>query len=99
MGGGSQPVWFPDGRELAYWGSTDLTVVRFTADSAFETEPPVPMIRHNRFVYYDGRNFDIDSKGERFLMVRNTNDYEVPYDRIIVVQNWLDSVTQRIATN
>jgi hypothetical protein len=40
--------------------------------------------------------FDWDTQRERFLMVKRPPDDELPVNRIVIVQNWLDSVAARL---
>ena len=99
VNGGQQPRWNPNGRELIYWGLTDLMVVAIEAVPDFEAGRPEPLMSHQNFIYNDLRNFDVDSTGERFLMVKKPSEDEIPNNRIVIVQNWLDDVARKFATN
>ena len=44
-------------------------------------------------------NFHVDPAGGRFIMVKKPSDESTLTDRIIVVQNWLDEVTQKVGAN
>ncbi len=98
--GGRNPVWAKTGKEIFYLGPTDMMVV------AIENQPEfVPGLPEALFDYQDKytiiriRNFDVDPAGGRFIMVKKSSDESTLTDRIIVVQNWLDEVTQKVGAN
>ncbi len=99
-GGGNDPIWAKTGKEIFYLGPTDMMVV------AIENQPEfVPGLPEALFDYQDKytiiriRNFDVDPAGRRFIMVKKSSDESTLTDRIVVVQNWLDEVTQKVAAN
>jgi len=47
-------------------------------------------------VHEGNLGFDWDPHRERFLMVKRPPDDELPVNRIVIVQNWLDSVVARL---
>jgi serine/threonine-protein kinase len=99
VNGGRQPRWNPNGRELIYWGPTDLMVVAIETAPDFEARLPESLFNLQNFIYYSLRNFDVDSTGEHFLMVKKPSEDEMPNNRIVIVQNWLDDVARKFATN
>jgi hypothetical protein len=58
---------------------------------------PEPMFDHRSYMVR-GTNlgFDWDPNRERFLMVKRPPDHEMPVNRIVIVQNWLDSIAARL---
>jgi serine/threonine-protein kinase len=85
QGGGTEPAWSPDGRELFYrtgdWMMTVpiVTSPRFSAgrrDSLF-TGSYVPNPTHT--------NYDVHPDGNRFVMVRSSESER----RVVVALNWL----------
>ena len=42
------------------------------------------------------RNYDIAPNGQRFLMIKPATDETSTSGQIIVVQNWLDDLAQRV---
>lgn len=97
VGGGYQPRWTSDGRELAYRGPSDLMIVDITTEPEFQAGKPEPLLSLGEYLYYDMRNFDIAPDGQRFLMVKQMSEGDFPVSRVIIVQNWLDDAAKRIA--
>jgi serine/threonine-protein kinase len=90
QGGGTEPAWSPDGRELFYRSGDWLVAVpivtqpRFSAgrrDSLF-TGPYVPNPTHT--------NYDVHPAGDRFVMVRSSESER----RVVVALNWLTLLTE-----
>ena len=90
-GGGREPVWSPDGRELFYRdpeGSRMMVV-------PIETEPT--LVLRSATVVFDGPylgDYDLAPDG-RFLMIKQGDEASTS-GQIIVVQNWLDALAQRV---
>ena len=96
--GGFDPVWAPDGSALYYRrGDTILEVeVRSGAppsswgvptelfSGSYQAAPPWP------------RHYDIDSDGERFVMIE---EREASRPRVIIVQNWLAELERLVPTD
>ncbi len=74
-------------------------VVSIETAPDFEARRPEPLMSHQNFIYSGLRNFDVDSEGERFLMVKKPSEDEIPNNRIVIVENWLDEVARKIAAN
>ena len=71
---------------------------------AVETEPPfargIPEILFYLTGYgrTPGRDWDVASNGQRFLLIKEraaSNDTAAP-PQIVIVQNWLDELTERV---
>jgi dipeptidyl aminopeptidase/acylaminoacyl peptidase len=71
VGGGSEPVWRADGRELYYWTGDQLVAARLEVRAA--GAPPVVVERTPLFraAYQHGPhpNYDVSSDGTRFILV------------------------------
>ena len=90
VGGGGEPVWRRDGRELFYVAPDgQLTAAAVTVRGAdVETEPPRPL-----FDLHEGgsdafvrRQYDVSPDGERFLVVRRVSTQEV--NQPVIDVNW-----------
>jgi serine/threonine-protein kinase len=91
QGGGTEPAWSPNGRELFYRSGDWMMAVpivtspRFSAgrrDSLF-AGPYVPNPTHT--------NYDVHPDGNRFVMVRSSESER----RVVVALNWLTVLTER----
>jgi serine/threonine-protein kinase len=86
-GGGTRPLWNPNGRELLYWNRDQMMSVRVETSPAFRSTTPVPL--------FSGRYrpvYDIDPHGRRFLMLKLG---EVPTGDLDVVVNWFEELRRR----
>jgi len=97
--GGRRPLWGPSGQDLFFLGSTDMMIVNIETAPDFKAGRPEPMFSHQNFITGGIRSFDIDAAGERFLMIKKPSEDEMPTNRIVIVQNWLDEVARKVATN
>ena len=89
-GGGGQPRWNGDGKEIFYMGEDGeiLAVPVDTRSGNFETGeahrlfhisiPPV--------ISYDSRIYDVLPDGKRFVV--NTTAAEGEHEEVVVVTNW-----------
>lgn len=97
--GGEEPRWSPDAREL-YFRNNDLFMsVAIQNHPAFQAATPENLfggiynLRSNTSVSYD-----VDPKGNRFLMIRPAGDITAPA-QVRVVLNWFDELRRLAATN
>ncbi|HET9261725.1 MAG TPA: protein kinase [Vicinamibacterales bacterium] len=91
VGGGSEPVWSHDGKELFYRGAA-LVAVRVSGTQLFSFGPPRPLFpdRLVRSLSDNHTGFDVARDGKRFLMVKAVEPVSgsAPAN-LVVVQNWL----------
>lgn len=98
--GGETPMWSKDGKTLFYVDgqSAELKSVSVSEDNAFTATSPETVLDVQGFDWSmgprDTRNFDISSDGTRFLMARQTANF----DRLMVVLNWLEQVEKAAPT-
>ena len=91
-GGGGQPRWRRDGREIYYVDPQgSLMAVSVSLHPAFEAGAPVMLIRSQfpptRLFYYGGAaNYDVSADGQRFLINRPLQLEKVPPIEVLV--NW-----------
>jgi eukaryotic-like serine/threonine-protein kinase len=92
--GGVQPLWARNGRELFYVSASALMRVPVTTTPKFEAGVPIKLFE-GQYALNPlpgggmGRMYDVSPDGQRFLMIKEANDAELPFARIVVVQNWL----------
>ena len=106
-GGGSHPLWGPDGHEL-FFRTLEGALMRVAIDTG-DTEPafrrgnPESLIESS--AYYLNpffRSFDISPDGQRFLMIKEgaaASDADDPFaglTRLVVVQNWFEELNARV---
>ena len=106
LGGGYDPTWSADGRELIYVRAPTgppVAVMRVTLDID-EGDPPSLIIgtpeRLFDWRYRAGlgarRHHDVSPDGQRFLMITRGGTAEVGAGEINVVLNWFEELTERV---
>jgi Tol biopolymer transport system component len=86
-GGGKQPVWSRDGKEIFYLSADNkLMAVEVKADPAFEAGSPRALFDIRIKAVLNGRTYDVAADGKRFLI--NAPVGEVTANPITLVQNW-----------
>ena len=103
-GGGQEPAWSPDGRELFYVGPDSLMVVPVDRGLTFSAGTPRPLFPRGGYLPARGgvaRRYDIGPDGKRFLFVKAGSQIgdaaQVPH--LIFVENWFEELKQRVPTN
>jgi Tol biopolymer transport system component len=87
-GGGSQPRWRKDGKELFYLTEQGVMVVDVTANPAFKSSAPKPAVRAQLANMLGGANvflWDVAPDGEHFLINMVGERSSAP---VTVVLNW-----------
>jgi serine/threonine-protein kinase len=106
-GGGSEPGWSPDGTELFYRSlegrdPVELISVQFQADSTFVVTARTPLFDFgpNYIQRLNGRSYDIDPTGQRFLatatIVSSSQGETAEAADIVLVQNWFEELRERL---
>jgi Tol biopolymer transport system component len=100
--GGTRPLWTRSGRELVYVSPTGaLMGVRVAHGPSWAATTPTLLVKEGYVtnpIWY-GRTYDISPDGQRFLMVKDASaDETAPPRSLIVVQNWVDELKQRVPT-
>ena len=83
-GGGSTPMWSPDGKELFYLTGDAVVAVAVRSDGTFGA----PRRLFDRSNYYLRYGYDVSPDGKRFLMIRR-DEGSVPR-QLNVILNWSD---------
>jgi eukaryotic-like serine/threonine-protein kinase len=92
LGGGSEPIWAPDGRRIYYRRARDVMAARVSTSSDFSVRDRMKLFEGAYATSPIHANFDVSPDGKRFLMInRASSDAEV-----IIVQNWAREVRERL---
>jgi hypothetical protein len=99
-GGGTEPLWSADGRELFYRDGRAVLAVSVETTSAFAFGDPQVLFSgpYRRTGGYRGRAYDVTPDGERFVMIRQS-EMDVAGGEIIVIQNWLEELKRLVPTD
>ena len=103
MGGGSHPMWNPDGRELFYLASGHLLGVKIESGATPSMGSARIVVASVPFPPYavQGRTFDISPDGRRFLFKVRAADAEYdPLEGLVryeVVLNWTEELRRLAA--
>jgi len=92
-GGGSDPVWSPDGRELFYRNGLEAIAVPVETERTLRLGRP-EMLFQGPYL----KQWDVTPDGKRFLMIRSPGGAEAAADRrtINIVTNWLEELKIRV---
>ncbi len=94
-GGGTEPQWSRDGKELFYRNGYRMLAVDVDTGADFTaSEPRLLFEERYDLVAGIGRNYDVSPDGQRFLMVSDTSAGELQ-----VVINWFKELKRRAPTN
>ncbi len=86
VGGGTEPVWAPNGRDLFFRNGDRLMVVSVSADSTFAAGTPTELFRGVTFNDPAGdQSYDVSPDGRRFLMIDPGPESAV---ELRVIVNW-----------
>jgi len=103
VGGGTEQLWAPSGRELFYRHGNDLMSVAISVSAgALIAAPPVRLFS-GEFVLdlsttRTVANYDISRDGKRFLMLKTAAVSAAPSPPISVALNWTEELKQRVPT-
>jgi Tol biopolymer transport system component len=95
--GGAEPVWNPNGRELFYRSGDKMMVVDIATQPGFTAGKPR--------ILFEGRyelspvqnaNYDISPDGQRFLMLKSSEQEQAAPTQINVVLNWFEELKRRV---
>jgi serine/threonine-protein kinase len=90
-GGGEQPVWNPNGRELFYRIGHKMMAVDIVGKSVLATGTPRELFTGDyASASTPSPNYDVSRDGQRFLMVQ-PSAHATP-TQIVVVVNWFDEL-------
>lgn len=91
VGGGSQPVWARDGKELYYRGERQMMAVGVSLSPEFTAADQRPLFADTyELEHRDDRNYDVSGDGKRFLMVKT--ERTAASTQLMVVLNWFQEL-------
>jgi len=97
--GGREPMWNPNGRELFYRSGDKMMAVDIATQPAFTVSKPRML--------FDGLyspsplttpNYDVSPDGQRFLMLKPSEQTQAGLTQINVVLNWFEELKQKVPT-
>jgi Tol biopolymer transport system component len=92
-GGGTDPVWAPDGRQLYYRLGSHIMVATIQVAPAFAAGTP-KLLFDSTFEFSErDRNFDLSPDGTKFLAIRSQSAESPPEFRLIF--NWLQELHEK----
>jgi eukaryotic-like serine/threonine-protein kinase len=102
-GGGTQPLWARNGRELFYRHGNTLLSVPVETTATFSAGTPTTVFEGSYFsppVGLAGRTYDVSPDGQRFLMIKDApaGDPNVAPASIDVVLNWFEELKRLLPT-
>jgi Tol biopolymer transport system component len=97
--GGMEPVWNPKGRELFYRSGNKMMTVEVATQPAFSAGKPK--------LLFEGPytptprsfpDYDVSPDGQRFLMLKASEQAQAAPTQINVVLNWFEELKQKVPT-
>jgi serine/threonine protein kinase/Tol biopolymer transport system component len=96
-GGGNEPVWSRNGKELFYRSGDAMMAVDVATGPVFNAGKPRRLFeKHFEPSLALWPAYDVSSDGQRFLMVKRL-DQDDPPTQINVVTNWFDELKRAVA--
>ncbi len=92
-GGGREPLWSRDRREIFYRSGDKMMVVNVTTNPDFNASTPRVLFEGKHLL----NDYDVSPDGQRFLMVRSQEESEPK--QIHIVFNWLEEVKRLVPEN
>jgi len=95
--GGTEPVWNPNGRELFYRSGNKMMAVEITTQPSFSAGRP-RMLFEGQYVPTPVTfpNYDVSPDGQRFLMIKPSEQAQAAPTQINVVLNWFEELKQKV---
>jgi eukaryotic-like serine/threonine-protein kinase len=90
-GGGTDPVWSSDSRELFYRRGDSVMSVAVRLAPSFQAGPPREIFNMHDETPGDARNYDVSPDGRRFVMVQGSR--VVAPEGLSVVLDWLGELS------
>jgi serine/threonine-protein kinase len=99
IGGGSGPVWAPNGSTLYYRGADgNMMAVPVTLDPTFTSGRPRALFRFAGVYRMSGTAtaYDIHPDGQRFIMVSEPENTMPPRQQVNIVLNWFEDLRRLV---
>jgi Tol biopolymer transport system component len=98
--GGAEPLWNRNGRELFYRNGNKMMAVEITTKPSFSPGTPKMLFegQYQTLPTISTPNYDVSADGQRFLMLKPTEQEQAATTQINVVLNWFEELKQRVPT-
>jgi hypothetical protein len=95
--GGKEPLWNPNGRELFYRSGDKMMAVDIATKPSFSAGKS-RMLFEGQYQLNPGAfpNYDVSPDGERFLMLKPSEQGQSALTQINVVLNWFEELKQKV---
>ena len=95
--GGLDPVWNPNGRELFFRSGDDMMAVDVATQPGFAAGKPRKLFegKYER-APIPVANYDVSGDGQRFLMLKPSEQAQAATTQINVVLNWFEELKRRV---
>jgi hypothetical protein len=95
--GGTEPAWNHNGREMFYRSGDKMMAVDIATQPSFTVGKP-HMLFEGQYLPTPGTspNYSVSVDGQRFLMLKPTEQAEAAPTQIVVVQNWFEELKQKV---
>jgi eukaryotic-like serine/threonine-protein kinase len=95
--GGTEPVWNRNGRELFYRSGDKMMAVDIGTQAGFSAGKPRMLFEGSYLpTPATAPNYDVSSDGQRFLMLKPTEQTGAAPTQINVVLNWFEELKQKV---
>ena len=104
-GGGEQPAWSPNSRELFFVDPEGrIVAVPVQSDASFVAGNPQVVVDGpfaTNIPTAGGRMYDVSRDGQRFLLMKAVEGAQktAPPPQIVVVQNWTEELKRLVPVN
>ena len=92
--GGTEPLWDPSGTRLFYRNGYQMMEVTVSTEPILSSSSPALLFEEQYKLGRLGRNYDISTDGQRFLMV--SEEHEANVEEIRVVLNWFEELNRLV---
>jgi Tol biopolymer transport system component len=95
--GGMEPAWNPNGRELFYRSGRKMMAVEIATQPGFTAGKPRVLFEGDYVpTPLQFPNYDVSQDGQRFLMLKPSEQEAAAPTQINVVLNWFEELKQRV---
>ena len=95
--GGTEPVWNPNGRELFYRSGDKMMAVDIATQPSFTFGKPRMLFEGQyQLSSVPAVNYDVSPDGQRFLMIKASEQEQAGPTQINVVLNWFEELKRRV---
>ena len=99
-GGGFEPTWSPNSRELFYRNHDKSTMmgVSIRIEPVFTASTPIVLFKDGYVRAAGGRTYDVSPDGQRFLMVKQSGGEQetLTASQVVVVLNWFEMLRRQL---